>query len=741
MRNIPSPAELRAWIAENPDATSRREIARAFGLKGAAHAELKHALRDLEKEGVIPARRARSRRGTDRMPPVAVLRVEGADADGDLFARPMEWRGSAPEPRILMVTRPGDPALGAGDRVLAKIAPLPGEGHSHEGRVIRRLGLTPRRVLGVFRTGPEGGRILPVDKGADREWRVPVGETAGAEDGELVEAEAHGPARLGLPRARVVVRLGDPMAPRSVSLIAIHQYGLRHEFPPEVLEEAEAEAPLEGAVPGEDLRHLPFITIDPADARDHDDAVCAAPDDDPANPGGHVVWVAIADVARHVRPGSALDAEARLRGNSAYFPDRVVPMLPERLSADLCSLIDDQDRPVIAVRLTLDRAGRKRAHRFFRGTIRCRRGLSYSEFQAAADAGTEPLEEPVVAPLLAAYRAAAEARDARGPLDLDLPEREIALSDDGEVVSVGFRARLEAHRLIEEFMVLANVAAAEELIARRSPLIFRVHDTPAPERIEALREVAEASGLAFAPGQVMQPRLLNRLLAQAEGTEVDELINMATLRAMAQAVYSPDNIGHFGLALGSYAHFTSPIRRYADLMVHRALIRAHGWGEDGLTDAEADRLEATAKHISDTERTAMAAERDTADRYLAAYLAERVGDIIGGRVAGVNRAGLFVRLDGTGADGLVPLRTLGAEFFRLDAEAQTVTGTETGRVIGLGDRMQVRLAEAEPISGGLLLEMTEHEGASLPRGRGRGKSDRRRPGPAKRPKRTLRRKR
>ncbi|MBK5928089.1 ribonuclease R family protein, partial [Rhodobaculum claviforme] len=717
MTRIPSADALRAWITENPDATSKREIARAFGLKGAAHTELKRALRALEEEGLITPRRARGPRRPDRLPPVAVLRMEGADADGDLFARPMEWHGDGPAPRILMITRPGDPALGAGDRVLAKLTPVHADDHTHQGHLIRRLEAGPRRVLGVFRTGPEGGRILPVDKGAGREWRVFAGDTDGAEDGELVEAALAGPARLGLPRARITARLGDPMAPKSVSLIAIHQYGLRHAFPDDVLDEAEAAPPLDGATPGEDLRALPFITIDPADARDHDDAVVAHPDDDPANPGGHIVWVAIADVARYVRPGTALDHEAVLRGNSAYFPDRVVPMLPERLSADLCSLVEGEDRPVMAVRLTLRADGTKRAHRFARGTIRCRAGLSYEQFQAAADAGTEPLEVPVVAPLYAAYAAAAAARDARGPLDLDLPEREITLSDAGDVVSVGFRARLAAHRLIEEFMVLANVAAAEELVSRRSPLIFRVHDTPAPERVEALREVAEASGLAFAPGQIMQARALNRLLAQAEGTEVDELINMATLRAMAQAVYSPDNLGHFGLSLGAYAHFTSPIRRYADLIVHRALIRAHGWGDDGLSDAEADRLEATARHISETERTAMAAERDTADRYLAAYLSERVGEIIGGRVAGVNRAGLFVRLDGTGADGLVPLRTLGAEFFRLDPDAQTVTGTETGRVIALGDRVQVRLAEADPISGGLLLEMTEHEGSSLPRPR------------------------
>ena len=743
MKRIPSVDELRAYIADNPGSTDQRDIARAFGVKGAARRELSRALRELAEAGQYhPVRRGRAR-ADGHLPPVGLLRIAGPDASGDLFARPIDWRGKGPEPRILMVLGPKDPGLGEGDRVLAKLTPVHAPDHAYEARLIRRLGLTQKRLLGVFRTGAEGGRLHPVDKGADREWVVPPGATQDAEDGELVEAEAFGPTRLGLPRARVLERLGDPGAPRMVSLIALHQHGLRDAFPDEVLAEAEAAEPAD-ATGREDLRDLPFVTIDPADARDHDDAVAAAPDDDPANPGGHVVWVAIADVAHYVRPGSALDSEARLRGNSTYFPDRVVPMLPERLSADLCSLRAGEDRPVIALRMVLDAQGRKRAHRFVRGVIRSRAGLAYETVQAARDAGTEPLAIPVVGPLYAAYTAAAIARDDRAPLDLDLPERRIELSPEGQVLAVGFRARLEAHRLIEEFMVLANVCAAEELIARRRRLIFRIHEEPDPERIEALREVAAASGLSLARGQVLHTRALNKLLAQAQGTEVDELINMATLRSMAQAVYSPDNIGHFGLALRAYAHFTSPIRRYADLVVHRALIAAHGWGpnhgDDALTEAETLALEDTAQRISEAERRSMAAERDTADRYLAAFLAERVGSTIGGRVSGISRAGMFVKLDETGADGLLPMRLIGDEYFRHDAEAQTLTGRDSGRVIGLGDRVEVRLAEADPITGGLRLELLEHAGRNL----GTSTSDsprRRRIGPAKgkKPQRKVRR--
>lgn len=261
-------------------------------------------------------------------------------------------------------------------------------------------------------------------------------------------------------------------------------------------------------------------------------------------------------------------------------------------------------------------------------------------------------------------------------------------------------------------MILANVAAAEELIRRKSPLLFRVHEEPAPEKLEALREVAEASGFTLAKGQVLKTAHLNRLLAQADGTDHDALINMTTLRSMTQAYYSPENFGHFGLALKNYAHFTSPIRRYADLIVHRALIAAHGWGKDGLAPAEEEMLSETAEHISQTERRSMAAERDTSDRYLAAYLSERVGAEFQGRVSGVARFGLFVKLDETGADGLIPIRALGREYFHYDAETQTLTGSDTGQAFGLGQRVTVRLAEAVPVTGGLMLELLAAEGAA-----------------------------
>ncbi|SPJ22987.1 ribonuclease R [Palleronia abyssalis] len=716
MTDLPTKSDILRWIADNPTQTAKRDIARAFGIKGGARIDLKRMLKELEEEGHLEKRK-KTYRDPEALPPVSVCEVVGPDRDGDVYARPMEWQGDGPEPRILLVERKSDVALGRGDRVLLRLTKVEGQDHAYEGRLIRKLTKTHARMLGIFRGTSDGGRIVPIDKGSDKEWLIRAGETQGAKDGELVEAERAGPKdRMGLPRGRVIDRLGDPSAPKSVSLIAIRQHGIPDVFPDETIAEAEAAEP----VPlgnRTDLRDLPLITIDPSDARDHDDAVFAAPDDDPKNQGGHVLWVAIADVAHYVRPGSALDHEARLRGNSSYFPDRVVPMLPEALSGDLCSLHEGEDRACLAVRMVLDREGNKIAHEFHRGLMRSPASLSYEDAQAAQNGETTdktaPLLDTVIRPLFDAYTALQAARHRRQPLNLDLPERRIELSPEGRVTSIAFRDRLDAHKLIEEFMVLANVAAAEELVKRKSPLLFRVHEEPNPEKLEALREVAQASGLTLAKGQVLQTRHLNGLLTQAHGTEFDELINMSTLRAMTQAYYSPDNFAHFGLALRNYAHFTSPIRRYADLVVHRALISAHGWGKDGLTPIDIERLPETAEQISQTERRSMVAERDTTDRYLAAFMSERLGEEVTGRVSGVQRFGLFVKLDETGADGLIPMRALGGEYFHHDPEAQTVMGAESGTVLGLGQRVTVRIAEAVPTTGGLVLDLVAAEGASI----------------------------
>ncbi|HBM59442.1 MAG TPA: ribonuclease R [Citreicella sp.] len=725
MSTLPSKAEILDWISAHPTQNSKREIAKAFGIKGATRIDLKRLLKELESEGHLE-KRHKTYRDPDRLPPVTVLQVKAPDENGDIYAQPLEWHGEGVEPVVLMVPRATDPALGEGDRILAKLQVVHEEDHNYEARMIRKIGLSPRKVVGIFRKNAEGGRIVPIDKGSDKEWTVAPDATHGAQEGELVEAEQASPraTRTGLPKARIVARLGDPSEPRAVSLIAIHQHGIPDDFPAEVLAEADRMKPA-GLKGREDLRDLPLVTIDPADARDHDDAVYAEADDDPKNPGGHVVWVAIADVAHYVRPGSVLDREARRRGNSSYFPDRVVPMLPDRLSGDLCSLHEGVPRACLAVRMVIDAEGAKRSHRFVRGLMRSPASLTYGEVQAAMDGApddrTGPLLDPVIRPLYAAYAALKAARERRQPLDLDLPERRVMLNAEGKVVSVNFVERLDAHRLIEEFMVLANVAAAETLTAKRTPLLFRVHEEPPPEKLEALRETAEAAGLVLAKGQVLQTRHLNKLLHDAAGRDDAELINISTLRSMTQAYYSPENFGHFGLALKNYAHFTSPIRRYSDLIVHRGLIAAHGWGDDGLSVQEIEQLEKTAQHISDTERRSMIAERDTTDRYLAAYLSDRLGAEFGGRISGIARFGVFVKLDETGADGLVPIRSLGNEFFHFDADAGTLMGSDTGLLITLGQRVKVRLVEAAPVTGGIGLELLELENAEIAKPRGHRK--------------------
>ena len=722
MKRIPTKQEILNWISDNPTLTNKRDIARAFGIKGAARIDLKRILRELEAEGHLQ-KRNKTYRDPDKLPPVSILQVLAPDINGDLFARPLEWHGEADEPKIFLIHKSSDPALGENDRILARLNEVKDEDHQYEGRLIRRIGTNPIRLLGVFRKYSDGGRILPIDKGSDKEWQVNERDINGAKDGELVQAERSGPKnRMGLPNARIVNRLGDPSQPRAVSLIAIHQHDIPDQFPDELIAEADKAKP---APLGkrEDLREMLLITIDPADARDHDDACYAHADDDPKNKGGHVVWVAIADVAHYVTPGSELDIEARKRGNSTYFPDRVVPMLPDRLSGDLCSLHEGVPRACMAVRMVLDSSGNKISHRFCRAMMKSAASLNYEEVQAAIDGEpndkVKPLLSPVLEPLYAAYYALREARKHRQPLDLDLPERRIELSDDGNVKAVNFKERLDAHRMIEEFMVLANVAAAEELVSKRTPLLFRVHEEPSPEKLDALRKVAVSAGLVLAKGQVLQTRHLNNLLTQAAGTEFSEQINLSTLRSMTQAYYGRENFGHFGLALKNYAHFTSPIRRYSDLIVHRALITANKWGSDGLQPDEIERLEETAKHISDTERRSMMAERDTTDRYLAAYLSERIGAEFNGRISGIAKFGVFARLDETGADGLIPIRTLGREYFRYDPDNQTLTGEETGLKLGLGVPVTVRLAESVAVTGGLILELLSVDGKAISKGSGR----------------------
>ncbi|MBX9651920.1 MAG: ribonuclease R [Xanthobacteraceae bacterium] len=726
---FPSRDAIVAFIRANPGHIGTREIAREFGLKNADRVALKRILRELADDGTV-AKRGRKILEPAALPPTVLADITGRDTDGELLAAPTEWDteqdGPAPKIRIHVPRRPQPgTAAGVGDRALLRIEKAPdGDGAPYRGRVIKVVDHARTRLLGIFRALPAGGgRLVPVDKKqAGRELNIAKDDTGGAEDGDLVSVDLVRTRGFGLASGKVKERLGSLATEKAVSLIAIHAHEIPQAFSPSALREAEDARPAE--LKGrEDWRDLPLVTIDPPDAKDHDDAVHAAPDPDPNNKGGYIVHVAIADVAFYVRPGSALDRDALTRGNSVYFPDRVVPMLPERISNDLCSLVPGQPRGALAVRMVVGNDGRKRSHSFHRVLMRSAAKLNYAQAQAAIDGRpddtTGPILEPILKPLYAAYALVKLARDERSPLDLDLPERKILLKPDGTVDRVIVPERLDAHKLIEEFMILANVAAAEMLEKKALPLIYRVHDEPSQEKVHNLQEFLKTLDLPFAKAGALRPALFNRVLGQVRGADYEPLVNEVVLRSQAQAEYSAENYGHFGLNLRRYAHFTSPIRRYADLIVHRALIRALGLGEGALPETETlETLAEVAAQISVTERRAMKAERETADRLIAHFLADRIGATFQGRISGVTRAGLFVKLSDTGADGLIPIRTLGTEYFNYDETRHALVGTRSGAMHRLGDVVDVRLVEAAPVAGALRFELLS-EGQSIPRGRKR----------------------
>ncbi len=769
---LPSREAVRRFIRESPGRVGKREISREFGLGPEHRAGLREMLRDLAESGAVAPAGHRRFTPPGRLPDAMVVLVTGTDPDGDAVARPLDWQGDGPAPLVLMAAEErGRPALAPGERVLARLKPI-GAG-KYEGRTLKRLSEAPARVLGVFKAGgrdaagedgaeergrrgrgrfvrrgagiaaaPGEGRLVPTDRRSKAEWRIPAGETDGAEHDEIVLAQPLPSTGFGLKTARVVERLGKMGDARSVSLICVHTHGIPTEFDPASVAEAEA---ARAVALGEraDLRELGLVTIDGEDARDFDDAVFAeadvARDGEAPNPGGHRLVVAIADVAHYVRPGSALDRDARKRGNSVYFPDRVVPMLPEALSNGWCSLRPDEERGCLFVEMRVDAGGRKLSHRFGRGLMRSAARLTYTQVQALHDheAGAGMAEPPLVeqavldaappvpdglvAALYAAFRALLGARQARGTLDLDLPERKVVLDEAGQVSAIAPRPRLDSHRLIEEFMVLANVAAAEELERRRRPCMYRVHAPPSDEKLEALRAFLRTFDLALPPTGELRPSDLDTVLRAVAGTEHAALVNEVMLRSQSQAAYDPDNIGHFGLSLARYAHFTSPIRRYADLLVHRALVSGMRPGDGALPhdgEGAASEYPDIAEQITGTERRAALAEREAVDRYLSAYMADKVGAVFAARISGVARFGLFVTLDDSGASGLVPLRSLPDDYWMHDETTQSLVGRATRLVFSLAQAVEVRLSEATPVTGGLLFGMLTGSGGARRLGEG-----------------------
>jgi ribonuclease R len=729
---LPTRQQILDFIASSDTPAGKREIARAFGLTAQEKIALKALLKDMADEGLIDSAPGRAFHKMGGLPKVTVLRISDVDDGGNVWAVPERWEAEGvPVPRLRVRERSKRSALGVGDRILARTEEA---GKGWIAHPMKHLAKGEELMLGVLRR--EGDRLWleGVEKRERRQYQV--SDAGDAEPGDLVLAEKAGrPPRITV---RVTQRLGDPFAPRSFSLIAIHEHDIPDRFAGEALEEAERVANQPLGDGREDLTELPIVAIDPADARDHDDAVWAAPDDDAKNPGGWKAVVAIADVSFYVRPGSALDREARRRGNSVYFPDRVVSMLPEILSAEVCSLKTGEDRAALACHLQIAKDGTLKSWRFTRAVVRIAANIAYEDAQAAIDARSSPqrklgsqeesataardpsfrwddaLVEGALVPLWSCWRALATARDKREPLDLDLPERRVVLDEMGRILSVAPRERLDAHRLIEDYMIAANVAAAKALEAKKAPVMYRVHEPPAREKLVALKDYLETWGVKFALGQVIQPATFNHILDKIGDVDFRPQVMEQVLRSQTQAYYAPGNHGHFGLALGSYAHFTSPIRRYADLIVHRSLVAAYGLGPGGLTDDEAAGMERIGESISRLERRAMEAERDTIDRYVAAFLAEKVGELVETRITGVQNFGIFATVAGIGGDGLLPVRDLGSEYFRYDEAARKLVGEASGDEYAIGQVLQLRLAEANPVSGALRFELPEGRYAASP---------------------------
>ena len=705
-RPFPTREQIADFVRQSPREVGFREIARAFGITGRERETLKSIVRELERDQLIGSPRHRRRGERSGLPPVGVLDVIGVDDDGDVLARPQSWPEDRPPPRIYLV--PSDrrsPAPTSGDRVLARLSKL--DDGTYEARVMRRLERAERDVVGIFALVAGHGRVQPTNRRIKTEFTVAHSDSGNAQSGDLVRAEILPGRRHGMPQARIVERLGPVGGPGSASMIAVAENEIPTSFTPAALDLARraSAAPLDDRV---GLRDVALITIDGADARDFDDAIWAEPDAE--NPGGWHLMVAIADVAWYVRPGDALDQIARERGNSVYFPDRVVPMLPEELSNGWCSLKPGEDRPCLVAELWIDPNGRLVRHRFVRAMMRSAARLTYEQVQRALDGADDAASRDLIEPLDGAYRALNAARTARGTLDLDLPERRFDFASDGSVAGIGLRHALDSHRLIEEFMIAANVAAAETLGMANRGGLFRVHDTPAPEKVDELRELLATFDIRIAKGQVIRPSLFRGIVERVRGTALAPVVQNAVLRSQAKAVYSPRDTGHFGLALRNYAHFTSPIRRYADLEVHRALIAALNLGQGGAIGIDEAALELTAEHISMTERRAARAERDAADRLCAEFLSDRLDAEFDARIVDAIRSAIFVRLNETGAEGLLPLSHAGDERFRFDPARRGFVGMRSREWLRPGDPIRVRLIDADRMTGSLVFARVSIDG-------------------------------
>lgn len=713
-----SPQTLMAFL-QTAGAVSKSDIAAAFHIKGDVRIALKDILRDLEQSGQIIKVGGQRYTVPVGLPDVCPLRIISVTLDGELTAEPAEWDTDrqGPRPKVMVEADAKDHAtLAEHDLILARIKK--DETGTYNAKIIRRIDNATTTTIGEVINIKTGFAIRTLAKRGADIYPVEESDLNGANLRDLVQATIITPRGSDQSIARITTIIGQAGDPRVMSLVAAHELNLRTIFPDHVVREAE-NLPRPHLQDGyTDLRKIPLVTIDGEDARDFDDAVFAEVDDSPENPGGFHLIVAIADVSHYVRAGSALDQEAFKRGNSTYFPDRVLPMLPEGLSNDLCSLRPKEDRYCLAVHMWIDKNGVMKTHKFTRGLMKSIARLTYTQVQAAydgkPDAVTEPLLRPVIFPLYEAFRLLQKARLARGTLELEVPERKIIVDDTGAMSGVALRERFESHKLIEEFMILANVSAALALQHKKAPCVYRVHDQPSFEKVQNLRTYLSTFGVDVPKGDVSEPDQLASILRKVKGKPFAQLVSESMLRSQMQAHYSTDNIGHFGLALNHYAHFTSPIRRYADLLVHRSLIRAYGFGEGGLDDETRIKLPAMCEHISITERASMEAERNTVDRFTATFMADKIGQTFQATINSVTRFGLFVRLADSGADGLIPMRLLEGDFFVHDERLHALIGRRTGTVFRLGAPITVELIEAAPLAGALMFRPAQDVGADIP---------------------------
>ncbi len=582
-----------------------------------------------------------------------------------------------------------------GDRVTVRIESRP-KNRSRVGRVIKILERSHTTVVGTLHEANRYHYVVALDRRVHRNIMVPHGDHMDAEDGDVVVIRyvSYGDSKLS-PVGEVEAVLGKLDDPGVDILAVAHSYGLALEFPEEVMKAAQEAASTGMDDPGAhrvDRTDRVIFTIDPADAKDHDDALSIRPLD----AGGWEVGVHIADVAHFVPEGGVIDQEALARGNSVYMVDRVIPMLPEQLSGDVCSLRSGVDRFALSVWVEMDAEANIHGHRFERTVINCTHSLSYEQAQQVLDGegSVDPEVDDALWLLDDLARKIREKRMARGALDLDLPEARVILDAEGDPLDIQRQERLEAHRLVEDYMIMANELVARTCEARKLPVLYRIHEPPERERADELRDFIQSLGHHLPQRQKLQPKDVQTLLEAVKGRPDEHLVATVVLRSLKRAQYDRENLGHFGLASEAYLHYTSPIRRYPDLVVHREVIRTLVGGEPPRRRDPED-LQSVAEHASARERAASQAERDSVALKKVEFMERHLGDEFEGRVTGVQAFGFFVTLDDFFVDGLVHVNSLDDDYYRLREDSYALVGDRGGRKFQLGDRVEVRVTRVD----------------------------------------------